>query len=74
MHCNFICGLSDVIIKTFSQSVNDVTVNVFHRSVRRSFINAKFSLLFAHDAMAIYTVAVAIYCEFNTKEREDLFY
>ena len=21
MHCNFICGLSDVIIKTFSQSV-----------------------------------------------------
>ena len=22
MHCNFICGLSDVIIKTFSQSVS----------------------------------------------------
>jgi len=22
MHCNFICGLSDVVIKTFSQSVN----------------------------------------------------
>ena len=23
MHCNFICGLSDVIIKTFNQSVSD---------------------------------------------------
>ena len=22
MHCNFICGLSDVIIKTFSQSIS----------------------------------------------------
>jgi len=24
IHCNFICGLSDVIIKTFSQSVSQL--------------------------------------------------
>ena len=27
MYCNFICGLSDVIIKTFSQSVTIVSGN-----------------------------------------------
>ena len=27
MHCNFICGLSDVIIKTFSQSVSHFLSN-----------------------------------------------
>jgi len=26
MHCNFICGLSDVVIKTFSQSINHTTI------------------------------------------------
>jgi len=27
MHCNFICSLSDVIIKNFSQSVNESQLN-----------------------------------------------
>jgi len=27
--CNFICGLSDVIIKTFSQSVSQSAINFY---------------------------------------------
>jgi len=29
MHCNFICSLSDVIIKTFSQSVSQIVSHEF---------------------------------------------
>ena len=34
MHCNFICGLSDVIIKTFSQSVSQSERHASHRYVQ----------------------------------------
>jgi len=36
MHCNFICSLSDVIVKTFSQSVSQSPEIVANASVMLS--------------------------------------
>jgi len=72
MHRNFICGLSDVIIKTFSQSVSkygSARLHAFSYSSHRCLLNSfLFGVFLSAVVGPVRLLYVACYCFFWTKK------